>query len=130
MCYIMSSTFIKLSLLFQYLRIFGRGTTIRKYTVALIAIIAMWGFTYSFMAIFPCFPIRDYWDTKTTSGSKCYLFGARRPETQVASFESHTASNMAFDILVLTLPVPLYFEKETPKKAKRGLLALLFMGCL
>ena len=92
--------------------------------------ISIWGFVSSFMAFFPCFPVRDYWDTLTTSGDKCYAFGARSPGPLIAAFESHTGINMVFDVLVLAIPIPLYFEKDTPTKARRGLVVLLFMGCL
>jgi hypothetical protein len=69
----MSTALIKLSLLFQYLRAVDSGR-IRIFCIALIVIISIWGFIYSFMAWFPCFPIRAYWDWTLTS-AKCYAYG-------------------------------------------------------
>ncbi len=127
-CYVCSTAFIKLSLLFQYLRIFEKGTAIRKLCIALIVLVSLWGFAYAFMAWVPCFPIHNMWDI--TPGAKCYSFGSQSPDDFAATFESHTAVNVLFDVLVLAIPIPLYFEKDTPMKARIGLVVLLLMGCL
>lgn len=127
--YVTATTFIKLSLLFQYLRIFERGTAIRRLCIILIVIISLWGLAYAFMAWVPCFPVPDMWE-KLSTNTKCYSFGSKKPGDLVVSFESHTAANMIFDVIVLAIPIPLYFEKNTTHKTKMGLMAILFMGCL
>ncbi|KAK3939409.1 hypothetical protein QBC46DRAFT_342628 [Diplogelasinospora grovesii] len=129
-CYVSSTAFIKLSLLFQYLRIFEHGTILRRICTTLIIIIALWGTAYAFMAWFPCFPVSGFWMVSRTA--KCYAFGASipNPDAFAATFESHTATNMVFDIMVLAIPIPLYFEQGTPSKARVNLVVLFSMGCL
>jgi hypothetical protein len=72
--YNVSTTLIKLSLLFQYLRVFEAGA-VRKLCIGMIVLISCWGFAYSFMGWFPCFPIRAYWDWSLTDAT-CYAYGA------------------------------------------------------
>ena len=72
--YSMSTALIKLSLLFQYLRMFERGLT-RTLCIGMIVIISCWGIAYSIMAWFPCFPIQAYWDWSITN-AKCYAYGS------------------------------------------------------
>ncbi len=64
---------IKLSLLLQYLRIYERGR-MRIFCRAMIGIISIWGLVFSFMAWFPCFPVRAYWDWEITEAT-CYAWG-------------------------------------------------------
>ncbi|KAH8885484.1 hypothetical protein GQ53DRAFT_695932, partial [Thozetella sp. PMI_491] len=127
--YISSTTFVKLSLLCQYLRIYERGTAIRLSCVFLIVTIGLWGAAFSFMAWVPCFPVSAYWDVspdRPPSGS-CYGFGLTLERT---TFVAHTSLNMVFDILVLAIPIPLYFDRSLPSKTRMGMLVLLMLGCL
>lgn len=55
--YALSTTLLKLSLLCQYLRIFDRGV-IRAAIFTLLAFCLVWGLVSSFMAWFPCFPVK------------------------------------------------------------------------
>lgn len=126
--YITCTALIKLSLLFQYLRVYNRGTTMYRLCVGLLVFTALWGAAYTFMAWFPCFPVKHLW--LAPPGAKCYAFGSPDSQMFTATYESHTGVNMVLDVLVLAAPVPLYFDKHTPQKTRRGLLALLFMGCL
>lgn len=71
--YSVSTALIKLSLLFQYLRIFDSGP-VRKLCIWLIVIISCWGAAFSFMAWLPCFPVRAYWDW-SLAGARCYAYG-------------------------------------------------------
>ncbi|CAJ2503634.1 Uu.00g110280.m01.CDS01 [Anthostomella pinea] len=126
--YSTSTTLIKISLLFQYLRIFDRGT-MRYICISLIGLIGLWGFAFSFLAVFPCFPVSGYWDWPLgPTGARCYGFGGTAGNEDYATFTAQTASNMLFDILVLGVPIPLYFWKDTERRARLGLLGLFGMG--
>lgn len=127
--YISATTFIKLSLLCQYLRIYERGSAIRLSCVFLIVTIGLWGAAFSFMAWVPCFPVSAYWDVTPDappSGS-CYGFGLTLERT---TFVAHTSLNMVFDILVLAIPIPLYFDRTLPSRTRMGMLVLLMLGCV
>jgi hypothetical protein len=103
--YITNTALVKISLLFQYLRIFKSGT-MHRICLVLITIISVWGLGYSFMAWVPCFPVSSYWNRTNTT--KCYGFGFDNVEQFIALFESHTALNMTFDILVFLTPMVLF----------------------
>jgi hypothetical protein len=119
--YCMSSAFIKLSLLFQYLRIFDKGSH-RVFCIVVLAITAGWGFSYSFIAWFSCFPPLNF-----VSGY-CYGFASSDAHTLYGTFLSHSATNMALDLVILLTPLPLLFRKNTQRNTKMGLIALFSMG--
>lgn len=125
--YISSTTFVKLSLLFQYLRIYEHGTAYRYFCVFLIGLIGLWGSLFSFMAWVPCFPVSHYWEELDARYKNCYGFGISTDRT---TFVIHTAMNMLFDFHVLAIPLPLYFKGGTPLKTRIGMTALLLLGVL
>ncbi|KAK6827220.1 hypothetical protein PG987_010561 [Apiospora arundinis] len=131
----LGSAFIKLSLLFQYLRIFKRGTWIWRATIAAIVAVAIWGFTFSFMAFFPCergpnFSPLGQDSLGSKRGTNCWAYGSNDPEIFTMTFNAHTVMNMVFDLIILALPFQLYLNKTMTTKMRLGLLALLFMGAL
>ncbi|KAK7916888.1 hypothetical protein PG985_010496 [Apiospora marii] len=125
--YCMSTAFVKLALLFQYLRIFKEGR-MRAITITVMIITAVWGAAYTFMAIVPCFPVEKYW-TLTTPG-ECYGFGSLNASVFYGMYASSAAINMTLDLVVLAIPVPVYFSRDTPFKSKLGLTALFCMGII
>ena len=120
-----STSFMKLSLLFQYLRIAETGQLMRQFCWLLIFMVAAWGTAFSIMAFFPCFPVHKYWDLQTRG--TCYGFGITYDRT---IFVIHTAVNMVFDLVVLAIPIPIYFKRNTPLRAKLGMIALLMLGSM
>lgn len=123
----MSTAFIKLSLLFQYLRVFKDRGASRGLCIILIAVTALWGTAYSFIAWFPCFPVRDDPDPFS---DQCYGFYSAKAMIFYRTYLSHSASNMALDLMVLLTPLPIYFQAGTLRKTKLGLLILFGMGAL
>jgi hypothetical protein len=126
--YAMSTAFVKLALLFQYLRLFKNDPRIRWLCIGLSVFTSLWGFAYSFMAWFPCFPIQGYWTW--TLQSHCYGYGSLNANTFFGTYSSASLINMLLDIIILIIPIPLYFRKDTQQRTKLGLLGLLFMGGL
>lgn len=127
-CYASTTTLVKLSLLCQYMRIFGRGTVRYYLCQIMVVFVALWGFAFSFLAWFPCFPVYEFW---TSEGSDlCYGFGSPNTMEYVSTFESQAGSNMVLDLIVLALPISLYFQKETPLRSRMALLVLLVMGAV
>ncbi|KAK7926489.1 hypothetical protein PG985_003487 [Apiospora marii] len=126
----LGSAFIKLSLLCQYLRIFPRGSWIWRATVAVAAAVLVWGFTFSFMAFFPCSRGPQFDPLGKKPGTFCWAYGSNDPDTFTTTFNAHTVMNMVFDLIILVLPFQLYMNKTMTNKMRLGLLALLFMGAL
>ena len=126
----LGSACIKLSLLFQYLRIFERGTWIWRATLAVIAAVSVWGFTFSFMAFVPCSRGPQFDPLGKTPDTRCWAYGSGDPDIFTMTFNAHTVMNMIFDLVILLLPFQLYLNKTMTTKMRLGLLALLFMGAL
>ncbi|KAF7522912.1 hypothetical protein G7054_g11959 [Neopestalotiopsis clavispora] len=127
-CLNMAATFIKLSLLFQYLRIFEKGSWPHKASLFTIGLVTLWGLAYTILALFPCWPVSDFWYSPT--GAKCWGYGAWSTAELTGTFYSHTAMNMILDIIILAIPFHLYFKTDMTFKMRMGLLALLLMGAL
>ncbi|CCF41700.1 hypothetical protein CH063_11903 [Colletotrichum higginsianum] len=124
--YVLSTAFIKISLLFQYLRIFDQPSFSRRLCIFTIIFTSLWSLTYSFLGWVPCLPVRAYWDWSVPATR--WAYGSLTPEIFSATYESHSAINVALDLLVLAIPIPIYFETNVPFKSKLGLLALLAIG--
>ncbi len=123
----MSSTaFMKLSLLFQYLRIIKRSSFAWWTCVILVGLVSVWGVAFSFMAWVPCFPVYKYWSFQLPVAGRCYGFGNSTDRT---TFVIHTAINMVFDLTIFAIPIT-FFDRKLSFKARLGMLVLMFMGCL
>lgn len=126
--YILATAFIKLALLLQYIRLFPHRQNLRRFCVGLIIFTSIWGAVYGFMAWVPCFPVHGYWDRDPNA--VCYAFGNGLGKAFTITYETHTAINMVLDVLVLAIPIPLWFEKESTFRVKLGLLGLFSIGIL
>ncbi|KXT12450.1 hypothetical protein AC579_7374 [Pseudocercospora musae] len=116
--YNLGLTSTKLSILLQYQRIFPqRNFRITNWTVMGIVIsYALWRF---FSAIFACVPVQAYWDISI-------IHKTCLPRATV-SFAS-AGLNIATDISITILPLPLLKKLELPKRQKRILMAVFCLG--
>jgi hypothetical protein len=127
--YTTTSVVIKLSLLFQYMRLFREGYR-RTLTLALLALVTLWGGAFVFMAWFPCFPVHGFWDKTIVPQAKCYGFGFRTvPEVKGTLF-AFAGTNMGLDICIFLVPLTEYFRPGLKRRqllAMTGLFAIGFM---
>lgn len=127
--YPMCSTFIKLALLFQYLRLFNKGTRLRILTVITIIMVCAWGLVFSFLSWVPSIPVKAYWDWNIPDSQVTrYGFGSHDVKTFVATYLTHAATNVALDLIIFTIPVPLYMEKGLQTRTRWALCGLFFLG--
>lgn len=135
--YCASATLIKLSILFQYLRLFGElasSTTVAKYrlarklTWALIAVTTLWGLTFFFLALFSCDPIPKYWQPFIPG--KCIGWGTKIPDEFFPMYLTHSVTNMVLDLMVLALPIPFIRILRLAGKSKAGVITLFSLGCI
>ncbi|KAI0884703.1 uncharacterized protein GGS22DRAFT_200398 [Annulohypoxylon maeteangense] len=126
--YTISTTLMKLCLLSQYLRIFQRGTRARLACWVGLAISALWGTSFAFCALFPCFPVRGFWEWQTQA--RCYGFGSKVSAEVAGTFAAHGGSNVVLDAMVLAVVVPLYFRRDTAWKQRLGIGLLLLLGVI
>lgn len=133
--YCASSTLIKLSILFQYLRLFAEAapsTTATRYQLArrliwaMIVICAAWGLVFFPLALFSCNPIAKNWDPLRPG--RCFGWGSKDPKDFFGMFLGHAISNCVLDIMVLLLPVPFITALRIAGKSRTGLIGLFIMG--
>ncbi|KAF1926009.1 uncharacterized protein M421DRAFT_7509 [Didymella exigua CBS 183.55] len=133
--YCASTAFIKLAILFQYLRLFAETATsiaspqyrlARKCTWAVLIFSAVWGFIFFVLALFPCRPVAKNWNY--TLKGKCVGWGSKVPAEFFAMWAAHAASNMLLDIIVLLLPLPFLGMLRLAGKSRVGLITLFAMG--
>ncbi|KAF9870945.1 integral membrane protein [Colletotrichum karsti] len=127
--YPMATALIKLALLFQYLRMFEKGSKSRFITIVVIYITALWGLAYTFLAFVPCFPISAFWNLTAVTNDR-WGFGSHDPVIFARTFESHVGINVALDLIVFVIPIKLFMERGLRAKSRLGLLGLITMGVL
>lgn len=127
-----STGFIKLSLLFQYLRVydsFGRKCAFRKATIVTIYLVAIWGLVYAILAWVPSLPVWGFWDY--TIPAIRYGFGTHDVGAFVATYTSLSATSLLLDSVILFLALPLFLSHKVEGKSSRwALLSLFTVGCM
>lgn len=128
--YSFSLTFIKIALLFQYLRIFEVGSRRRLLCKWLIGFISVWGLFYGILSWFPCWPVSDLWNfQRALDGTRrCWGFASPDIPQALGIYISHSLSTTLLDLVVFLLPVHLYFKRDTQKKTRVSLLCLFGLG--
>jgi hypothetical protein len=130
----MSTALIKISLLLQYMRLYRRGSLLHNTCRGLVVFVALWGVAYSAIAWVPCVPPSVYWESfepsKDVSQLRCYGYGSQYVRSFVATYESHAAVNLVLDLVVMGLPIPLYFEPGAHGRTIMGLFGIIIMGTM
>ncbi|KAL6246787.1 hypothetical protein RBB50_006094 [Rhinocladiella similis] len=110
---------VKDSILYQYLRFFVQ----RGYRIAawcLIGIIGVGGCAFILTSCFSCWPIAYYWDKTTIKNGHCV--------DMLAFWFSFSAFNIATDLAVWFLPMPVLKRLRLPRKQKISLIAVFALG--
>ncbi|EME88231.1 uncharacterized protein MYCFIDRAFT_110067, partial [Pseudocercospora fijiensis CIRAD86] len=116
--YNISMTCTKVSILFQYLRIFPHQR-FRIVTWTLMAVIIVIGLYVFLTAVFSCWPIAFFWD-HTIQGGKCL--------PRFAIWFVNSSLSIATDIATAVLPLPMINKLELPKRRKRALMLVFALG--
>jgi len=128
--YPLSSTFIKIALLLQYLATFNESGTqahIRTLCYVTIFFTALSGVAFSASSIFPCWPVADFWEAQPITQPKCWGFGSRNQEEFMAIQIAQVVSASILDLVVFVIPGWMYVRGElTMSRAGRWSLVGLF----
>ncbi|KAJ4367768.1 hypothetical protein N0V86_009890 [Didymella sp. IMI 355093] len=127
--YTTTTVCIKLSLLCQYLRLWNSGYR-RHITIILTVLVTLWGTAFQFMAWFPCFPIRGFWDKQMDPPAKCYAFGYRTTTEAKSTLFAFAGSNMCLDLMIFMVPLTEYFRPNLKRKQAMALTGLFAVGFL
>jgi hypothetical protein len=118
--YYLSLTFIKISVLLQYLRIF----TIRSFRIAcwsILVLVALFSFWTFFGSIFLCTPVAFFWD-KTIKDGKCL--------NEYAVWFTNAGFNILTDFASILLPMPVLKNLKLPRRQKWALMVIFALGGL
>ena len=88
----------------------------------------IWGATFFFLAVFSCTPVQKAWDIMGKINGTCMMFASKKPDQFYAAFTGFAASNMAIDVVVLSIPIPFWKDLARNKKSKWALVGLLVVG--
>ncbi|KAI0472493.1 hypothetical protein F4859DRAFT_107802 [Xylaria cf. heliscus] len=124
--YTLSTSLMKECLLTQYLRLFCDDPRARRVCWFFIVLSALWGTAFFVIALVPCVPIWGFWDWD--SSARCYGFGSKVPNEIGGTYAAHVATNVVLDIIVLAIPIPLYFKTFKQKKQRLGFSIMIFLG--
>ena len=108
----------KVSILIQYLRIFP-VRRFQKACFVVLGIVTACGAWAVFGNIFLCSPIASFWDKSIKDGD-CM-------DRSVIWF-TNAGLNIAQDVVILLLPMPLIQTLQMAKSQKRGLITMLALG--
>ncbi|PBP17475.1 PTH11-like integral membrane protein [Diplocarpon rosae] len=114
--YVISLTFVKVSIILQYLRFFV-GHRIRLLAWLLLAFVIMCGIQVFFTSVFTCTPVSAFWGE--TEG-RCI--------NQVVIQFFNAGINILTDLLVLALPVKVVWGLQLPRRQKIGLMFVFGLG--
>ncbi|KAF7672479.1 hypothetical protein GT037_009510 [Alternaria burnsii] len=110
----------KLSLLFFYLRL-SHIQWFRLCVYASMFLVVGYNIALVFPLIFACTPFRRNWDVTITEGS-CI--------DRTPLYMATAVLNMATDILLLVLPIPMVVKLQMPGVQKAGLICIFGVGSL
>lgn len=117
--YNLSLVLTKISIVFQYIRIFTQRKT-QRLCYIMVGILSVYGIWTLCGSFFMCIPIAYFWD-KTINGH-CM--------NQLAFWFSNSALNIATDIMVFAFPMPLLKALQLPRNQKIGLMFVFAFGGL
>lgn len=125
--YPISSTFIKLALLMQYLRVLdGRATRILCKIMIILTIMA--GVGFGVVTWFACIPTAAFWEMGLKATATCWGFGSVKWANFRPALLSQVITTALMDLIVFLIPVRLYFQPGTPRATRLSLLGLFFLG--
>ncbi|KAF2689161.1 hypothetical protein K458DRAFT_291797 [Lentithecium fluviatile CBS 122367] len=116
--YNVALTTTKISILFQYLRIFS-GRRFRIACFVMLAIVAIWGTWTLFGSIFLCSPVDFFWDKSIARGT-CL--------DQAKVWFVNAGVNIAQDVAILFMPLPMIRGLDIPVRLKKVLLVVFALG--
>jgi hypothetical protein len=117
--YNVSLTLAKVSVLFQYMRIFTTRSTTRI-CIVLLVIVVVYGVWATVSAIFTCIPVAAYWDG--TIKGKCLPKGP--------IWFINGGINIATDFMIVLVPATLIRQLQLSATQKIGLYMVFMVGIL
>ena len=111
-------SFVKLSVVLFYFRVFGKIRFYRYilWVVAMLPIV--WGIIINCMTVFVCVPVQSYWEG--TPGRHCL--------NNATGFLMAAITNILIDIIILLLPLPVLWRLQLSPTRKLAVVGLFVCG--
>ena len=119
--YSVTITMVKISILLLYRRVFDTKK-VKVFTAILGAICFAWGIAATICLVFQCHPFSGMWTPEDTFTDKCFDLKAY--------YASISGTNMALDIVILSLPMYMIWGLGLPASQKIGLTLIFLLGGL
>ncbi|CAG8960682.1 hypothetical protein HYFRA_00013450 [Hymenoscyphus fraxineus] len=118
-------TFIKLSCIFFYRRIFAKGVnkTVLTLIWVLSALLLIWGIGHFFAVMFACGNNFHYFWTSVENQLKC-------PADLVKIQQSLAISDVLMDVIILIFPIPLIMRLRMSRSNKFAVVGIFFLGAI
>lgn len=117
--YNLSLVLTKISIVFQYTRVFTQAKIVRICHI-MIGILCVYGLWTLFGSFFMCIPVAAFWDQSIEG--HCM--------DRLAFWFSNSALNIVTDIMIFALPIPLLKKLQLPRRQKMGLMFVFTFGAL
>jgi hypothetical protein len=111
---------LKLSVLFLFRRIFV-GPVFSKVSLLVLAIVSAWAVAFFFATLFQCGTVPSrLWSSPSDVATYCSSY----KYIQLG----HATSDVATDLVVLTIPMPIIWRLHMTRRQKLGLLVVFMLG--
>ncbi|KAL8929542.1 MAG: hypothetical protein Q9208_001211 [Pyrenodesmia sp. 3 TL-2023] len=123
MLYLISIMSTKIAILLLYKALFGIKRSFRYLCYGMMAIVISYCLIFFFILAFNCNPVQKTWHVQTFKGpAKC--FAATTVQFVIGGF------NIATDLVILVMPMPIILHLQMDLKRKIGLLVIFSTGIL
>lgn len=109
----------KISVLLLFLNLFVFGTP-RKITYGVLTVVVVYGLCLTTTNIVLCVPISAFWQDIDNPDRKCI--------NAKAKWYADAGLNIALDVIIFCLPIPVVRSMTIPRKQKRWLYAVFTVG--
>jgi hypothetical protein len=123
MLYLISIMCTKIAILLLYVQLFGVRRPFRYLCFAMMGIVALYCVIFFFIEAFNCNPVEKVWHTLTYKG-EFSCFDNSMVEFVIGGF------NIATDVIILVMPVPIILNLHMDPRRKLGLLVVFSTGIL
>lgn len=123
MLYLLSIMCTKIAILLLYVQLFGIKRPFRYLCFAMMGVVASYCIIFFFIEAFNCNPVTKVWHSLTYKG-KFSCFDNSMVEFVIGGF------NIATDLIILVMPVPIILNLKMDLKRRLGLLVIFSTGIL
>jgi hypothetical protein len=128
--YVGSAGYIKISLLFQYLRVFDKGSNPYRYARFMLVFMVLWTSAFAVINWIACIPSpANYWNK---AGKGCFGPFSNNVLLRNRYIEAHSGVNTIQDFMILGLGFYLFSVKDKNGLPlnKKGLAVVLGLGAM